>query len=491
MLNSLNHKIKLVKSAFGGKKLLYILLTFHFSLLTSFCFSQNPDIKRTWNWYFGEYAGLNFSGGNPVALTNGAMNAFYSTSSISDTAGNLLFYTDGRSVWNRNHLMMPNGTNSLHGSLNIGAQPCLIVPQPLSSNYYIFTIWANPDSARFKYSIVDMSLNAGFGDVAQKNIFLTDKPNGKITATKHKNDTGIWVINTDTFSNRFRAYLLTPSGLQPPVISYAGRKDNYFTGAMKVSPDGKRIAVAINIDGSEILDFDNSTGIVSNPIYLPPCVNNCDYGVDFSPDNSKIYFTRFKAPPSPAWWIAQVDLSSNDSLTIVNSYTLVYTIPNLPGAVQLASDGKVYFTQGANTIKRYLSAIMNPNAAGPASNVVDSVAWLGGKRCYDGLPNFVTSYFYDSTLVTVTPAPDLQKDIICYPNPFNYTTNIIIPSPLIVTEIVMMDLLGRKTEIKKKITKENAQTIVTLERNNLPPGIYFLQIKTNNNTYSQKLIITN
>jgi hypothetical protein len=84
----------------------------------------------------------------------------------------------------------------------------------------------------------------------------------------------------------------------------------------------------------------------------------------------------------------------------------------------------------------------------------------------------------------------LNDSIVCYPNPFNYTTSVIIPSLITISDIELIDLLGRKTEIKKKISRENNKTIVTLNRNNLPDGIYLLQIKINTKVYSQKLILT-
>src|SRR6266550_241170 len=62
------------------------------------------------NWFFGIKAGLNFSGGSPIALTTGALSTTEGCSAISDAQGNLLFYTNGVSVWNKNNDVMPNGT---------------------------------------------------------------------------------------------------------------------------------------------------------------------------------------------------------------------------------------------------------------------------------------------------------------------------------------------------------------------------------------------
>jgi len=471
------------------------LFTVYCLLSTAVSLSQNPDIKRTWNWYFGNYAGLNFSTGNPVALTNSAMSDYTGCSSISDTAGNLLFYTDGVSVWNSNHQKMPNGTG-LHGDPSqYVSQDGLIVPQPLSPKYYIFTIWQTPDSFRLKYSVVDMALNAGLGDVTIKNVFLTDKPTARLTAVKHANNTDIWVLNTDTNTNRFRAYLLTASGLQAPVISYAGRIDNVYAGIIKASPDGKKIAVSITLVGSEILDFDNLTGTVSNPILFPASSSHQDYGADFSPDNSKLYFTRKKYPPSPIYMVAQVDLSSGDSLTIANSFSIVDTFQAINmGQVQLASDGKVYFSQ---SFKPYLSAITNPNVAGIGCNVVDSVIWLGGggRQAYDGLPNFVTSYFFDSSLISINNTPELQNEIICYPNPFKSYCYISFPQEQCdySARIGIYNVLGSDVTNEfdvSAICNEQWKTMMRIYRKNIPEGIYLLKATVHNKVYSQKLVIT-
>src|SRR6185295_360819 len=66
-------------------------------------------------WYFGEYAGLDFNSGAPVLLTNGqthnSTTNIEGCATISDSAGQLLFYTDGETVYNHLHALMPNGTN--------------------------------------------------------------------------------------------------------------------------------------------------------------------------------------------------------------------------------------------------------------------------------------------------------------------------------------------------------------------------------------------
>jgi len=91
------------------------------------------------NWYFGYNAGIKFprdaSGnvtGPPTALTDGALRTAEGCATISDRHGNLLFYTDGMKVYNRNHQEMPNG-NGLTGH-NSSAQSGVIIPKPGSTS---------------------------------------------------------------------------------------------------------------------------------------------------------------------------------------------------------------------------------------------------------------------------------------------------------------------------------------------------------------------
>ena len=124
------------------------------------------------NWYFGENSGINFSpSGELTILDNGQLNTVEGCSSISDINGNLLFYTDGSTVFNRNHSLMQNGEFLLgHES---STQSAIVVPKPNDPNiYYIFTVGSNMSQTGLNYSIVDMTLDNGLGAIINKNINL-------------------------------------------------------------------------------------------------------------------------------------------------------------------------------------------------------------------------------------------------------------------------------------------------------------------------------
>src|SRR5690606_17872425 len=166
------------------------------------------------NWYFGSKAGLTFNSGYPVAETNGEIDTSEGCSTISDKLGNLLFYSDGITVWNRNHEVMQNG-NGLDGDFS-STQSALIVPKPYDENiYYIFTVDDRAGAKGLRYSEVDMSLDGGLGAVlpSNKNTPLANPTTEKITAVESADGVNIWVISHLWDSDAFIAFQVTSTGV--------------------------------------------------------------------------------------------------------------------------------------------------------------------------------------------------------------------------------------------------------------------------------------
>src|SRR5688572_10321476 len=111
------------------------------------------------NWYFGVRAGLKFSGNSVTVVNDGKTAEVNATTTMSDDNGNLLFYSDGIRIWNRNHEVMDNG-NGLDGDDGNYAQQVIAVHDPANPNrYYVFYISNHNYPThlhRLKYSIVNM-----------------------------------------------------------------------------------------------------------------------------------------------------------------------------------------------------------------------------------------------------------------------------------------------------------------------------------------------
>ena len=379
------------------------------SILFSNNIAQTLQCKATYNWIFGTNAGVTFMGSaqpSPSAITTSAMNMTEGCASISDENGNLLFYTDGINVWDASNTITPNGTGLAGGG--ISAQSSIIVPLPQNDSiYYIFTVkdWTTAQNGiGFNYSILNVNLPGngtsanplGDIDVNNKNIPIDSNVREQVTAIYHENCQDIWIVTHRGSkwhsSDKYLAYLLTPTGLNTtPIISSVGM--TYYTsnrfGYLKPSHNGKKICTTLgrgangsNFNGTtvELLDFSNSTGVVSNPIVIADNGSTVNaYSSEFSPDNNILYVVGFDGN-----FIDQYDLSSGIQSTIVASKTNVASGNAVKSCLQLGPDNKIYVARNGTN---YLGVINDPNSL-VNSNYIDQAVNLGSGSAKLGLPTF-------------------------------------------------------------------------------------------------------
>lgn len=355
----------------------------------------HSQIETNW-WYFGSNAGLDFTTGVPVPAAGGAVVTSEGSSSVSDPlTGNLLFYSDGSTVYDITHSPMPNGTGLLGASSS--TQSCLIVPQPGSATlFYVFSSSELYVSTGVYYSVVDMTLNGGLGDVtAVKNVNLYTTSNSEqLAATKHANCIDWWIMTKELNNNVHHAFLLTATGISPAVTSTLGLSTGSLSyGQGKFTPDGTKYAIAGGWEANvQLFDFDNTTGVLSNNLTLLSSTTEDVYGLSFSGDNTKLYF--FKG--TSATDLYQYDVSSGVPATILASGTYIATT-SYYNQMQLAKDFKIYI---ANSSGGQLSVINNPNLAGAACGFsLESVAYSGTSTL--GMCNFPDSYFNETSPCTV------------------------------------------------------------------------------------------
>ncbi|WP_421919853.1 gliding motility-associated C-terminal domain-containing protein [Marinifilum sp.] len=358
----------------------------------SICFAQG----RAGVWYFGENAGLNFNVDPASSITDGALNTEEGCATVCNAHGDLLFYTDGITVYNRNHLQMVNG-DGLDGNVS-ATQSSIIVQQPGSGVlYYIFTVDAHQNNLRngLRYSIVDMSMNGGLGQVTTKNaVLFGNEVCEKITAVKHANGSDYWILAHQWNSRNFLAYHLSATGVSAAVTSTVGVRHNSSRrsaiGYMKTSPDGSKLAVAVYTeDMVELFDFNTANGQVSNPIQISSYIS--PYGIEFSPSGELLYISLYTLGE-----MFQFNITSNNEATINSSAQLIGSGAWFYGSLQLAPDNRIYMAKTNNSASAgslNLDVINNPDVVGAGCNWVADSKNLAGRRCWLGLPNFVTSIF--------------------------------------------------------------------------------------------------
>lgn len=384
-------------------KILKVTIIVFFGLVSEIIVSQND----TNNWYFGNKSGLNFNNGRLNILTDGNMNTIAGCSSISDINGNLLFYTNGASVWNKNHIIMDNGTNLAGDSNN--TQTSIIIPKPNNPNiYYIFTTRQLPSSSPFFtpgvfYSEIEFSNQFPLGKVTIKNIRLTQSSTERITAIHDPSNNAFKVITfgsetaqLGTPMDTFYIFNVTETGIvRTPIISKQQATVSSI-GAMKISPNGKIIAIA-DYESRYIYlyNFDIASTTISldkgfmGDLFFTPIK---PYGIEFSQDSNTLYFSGKNLPSNSYLIKFGLTLPDSDEGRIVVATSTQYDF----GSLQLASNGKIYV---ANYVQNdplqsldYISVINKPEDKIDIEFRPLSINLLSGTS-FKGLPNFIPSSF--------------------------------------------------------------------------------------------------
>lgn len=357
-------------------------------------FTNKVFSKRNNVWMFGQNAGIDFNCTPPKALDVSPMIPSEGTTTISDRNGQLLFYTDGRSVYNREHQIMPNG-NGLKG-YHSSTQSCVIVPYVGDTDkYYIFytDFVESGDTAGFNYAIVDMQLDGSLGDVTLKNINLIApglSSTEKVCAIKDSNNVDYWVvtrINSPSFT--YYAFHITCDGVEPPVISSLAGSSSIAFGLFRPSLDGKLIMERGDAK-SRALNFNTTTGVLSlkEELVIPIGSSGGALDFEFSPNDSFIYYVTSSG--FDVGHLLKMERYGSPTMSTTVQIESTDTIKSLkrPRALRLGPDGRIYlgYSSGFDS----LSVIANPdNFANPDFKLKDYLLAPGTRFLSSDFQNYV------------------------------------------------------------------------------------------------------
>lgn len=430
-------------------KLLQILVLLFLSFLARKSYAQYENV-----WAFGSETGLDFNN-----IINGLPSLIHTSQyaesgvSICDINGQLLFYSCGGKVWDKNHSVMPNGDNlmpeipqgggmafdpprSVASSSWMGGA---IIPIPNGCNrYYVFGVVArtgldgpldNSDGGKLYYSIVDMSLNNGLGDVDANNAYiLVDTGLTEHVVAIPGNNCDYWILSTTQafgyippLLHSFKAYHVTEEGVSPvpqtslsmeqPLMPFNEPYYRYLSRGIKTSFDYKKIAIDFgHMSGDDagfgagfrLFDFDRNTGIVSNELQvfddtLCDATNLC-----FSPDDTKVYLVARSTASNDGLndrYILQYDITSNDAVTIRDSKVVLQKLVATRGAgMKVGPDERLYIApcDGDGLV----SVIPYPNITGIGCGFwKDTISSASGKNSFE-LPNHILLHPTSDTIAT-------------------------------------------------------------------------------------------
>lgn len=340
-------------------------------------------------WYFGDGAGLDFNPDpdDPDAPTPRPIDSPHpqnipaGVTTVSDQAGQVLFYTDGETVWDLNGNPMQNGENIGGNNLSTGS----VLAIPVASDetlYYLFTTQLGAGGENeVNFSLVDIKGDnpQGIGNVVTKDNFLFS-PATEHSAAFNSGDT-TWVAFHEKGTDAFRMYPVSSEGIGQPVFNSIGGDHDYGdgVGTLKFSADGSKLAVSYTEGGRnwvEIFDFDQSTGEMTAYASIDLGADGDVYGLEFSSDATRLFVSYRNGGPGveeffiqsaeetdetdpdnpvtstcPECFDTANDQAAIESCILSNRATVSGTEGMNLGAVQIGPDGQVYVAVvGSNQI---------------------------------------------------------------------------------------------------------------------------------------------
>lgn len=455
--------------------------------------------------YGGSTIDFNF---NPVKAYYNyrELNMFVCNSSICDTAGNLMFYTNGCDIAGADDEIIENGETINPGEVHqlkcdqensgyaAGYQSTLILPVPDSINlYYLFhkrtIITNNPFDIKIDklfYSKVDMSQNNGKGKVVAKNVEMMngDIAYGQMTAAKHANGKDWWLVTPKEDSNIFYLFLFANEGIVDTLIQTIGVAPSpNASGGIQIvfSPDGTKMFRTNPQRAVKVYDFDRETGYftaydsinVNYHNYPNPVTTWCAV----SPNSRYLYVTT-------ALYVFQFDLWATDisaSQQVVAEWDgFQDPIGTTFGPCQLGPDCKIYIV----TIdSKYYHVINNPDEAGLACNVAQH-SFILPTRSGASMP-FFPNYRLGpidnpgvpctATVSASNPSPSPLPPVSVFPNPAASYLKVIVNRPLPPRAMwTLYDAYGRVLRTER-LVNEATCTEVTVD--GLAAGVYFWELK--------------
>ncbi|MGR6087469.1 MAG: T9SS type A sorting domain-containing protein [Arcticibacter sp.] len=410
---------------------------FLFAIIIISCNAAGQGRNAT--WCFGDSAGVQFTSGGIVGITS-VLQSQEASASISDTSGNLIFYTGSLGG---NSSYYANIYNSLNQSLFNGdsiisqtsiTQGLLILPKANNSSKYLLLSLGNIPNTITNVSLflteIDMSLNGGLGAAISKNQIIDSTFNysEKMIAIKHGNGRDWWLLNHQNNTDLFITRLISNNSIAFTLYQHTG---NIYSGVgwgqMIANPTGDKIVVSDYSGILEKYDFDRCTGLLTNYIDMsdvPLPGFDRYYGASISAQNILYYSTL------DSLWQMNLNL-----INPVSSKTLVYSDINpnaCMGQQLLGPDGKIYIanmlfcggpTNVNDSLNIHLTVINQPDTPGIGCNVLPYNQIIGGGRTYLGLPNMPN---YDlgpfagsscDTLTSVQSESLIKSRIDIVPNP--------------------------------------------------------------------------
>lgn len=343
-------------------------------------YETNPSYNSSNNWVIGDSIGLEFKHDSILFTLSRKNNIDEGTSVLSDKNGNLLYYSNGYSLFNSVDFEV---ISELLGSSS-STQGSLILNNGDSTFNVFVTDFCNYPSP--KLSLTSFNLSGSIINIDRLNRLLLTDGTEKISGIMMKNSITPLSITHNKGDYFYSFFMNKSNDIICPTISKisssAMLRNSYGQGMIKLSPSGKFVAMAATYFSGffEIYPFDSETGIVGESVVS--LQNIRPYGIEFSPNEKFLYVTLVSGD------LLQVNIETETYINIGFTKNDAFT------GMQRGPDNKIYI---ARVLEPFLDVIEFPDSAGMACGFVQKAVTLPANVNY-GLPNFNASYFYTPSI---------------------------------------------------------------------------------------------
>ena len=291
--------------------------------------------------------------------------SYEGTATVSNESGELLWVSNGRRVWNidgdniHSSFTTGNEGDKLNGS---AVQGILVTRHQLNPDvYHVFCTDDVIDTDPANEGLDYFTVNAKGEILTGPTTIQAGRTFEGVTATLHANGVDVWVMAQDFASGDYNAYLIDCNGLniadsklnQDLGIDFDG-KSNFTRGSLEFSWDGTLMAQGhpafwpVGDQEVSLYDFDNSSGLLSNPIHFSSDLDTDEpYDIEFSTDQSRLYFTTRVGK------VGYYDISSGVQATMTNSRTFFHDFPThsngSESGLETGADGQIYINNSRST----------------------------------------------------------------------------------------------------------------------------------------------
>lgn len=374
------------------------------------CSPEEVRATQRW-WFFGNSVRADFGVSGtaaPVFSNSGVTYTPEGSTVVTDTRGALRFWSNGELIYDSKGDIMPN-SNGLGGTPSATqiASAFPVMGDP-GMYYVVVTDYAGEQgrAPRLHYSMVDMKLRGGLGDVVpgKKNILLDLGYAGEsLIAVPNADGDGFWAITHAVGQNKMIAYEMTRDGVGAPVIStMSGTRWAEFQTYSSLSANKQMNRLVLTNTGPyggglvTLFDFNARSGQLTQKFTAPgPTRANTStsvYSSAFSPNGDYLYVSTIYGATNGIWQHnANATTADEFTKSAVDKFKQADNdrVGGFGGALQLGPDGNIYYSNyNPNNTQGYLGRITNPDSASSSVNA-KAVTLPAGTSTYFGLPQLV------------------------------------------------------------------------------------------------------